>query len=348
MNSCKQVDVLHTDFSKAFDKVNHTVLIRKLATFGIAANLLNWIESYLSNRRQFVKLGTAESCDFTVHSGVPQGSHIGPLLFLMFINDLPSIATSDILISMFADDVRIAKTINNLSDIRTLQSTIDKLRDWCILNDLHLNLDKCAVLTLHKSRSRLQSTYTFGNHTFIHTDEQRDLGVLIDNRLSFNDHVEWIISKSTAALGFVKRFCRNLNDGATTKVVYSALVQSHLDYCSNVWLTIPSTKADNIESVLRQFTMFALKQYPNISNNYHIDSYVTRLESLKMISLERRRINSALIFFFDLLNNNINCPFVRDLVHVNINAHNFRNPELFKIVNTILARNPSVPLTRTL
>lgn len=345
MNSCKQVDVLYTDFSKAFDRVNHAVLLRKLRTFGLPSNLVNWISSYLSNRNQFVKLGSAESRNFMVSSGVPQGSHLGPLLFLLFINDLPSIATDDTLISMFADDVRIAKTIRSPNDALILQATINRLKDWCSSNDLHLNLNKCAVLTLHKSRSWSRYLYTFGDHSFAVSDQQRDLGVLIDSKLSFVSHVDWIISKSTASLGFVKRFCRDIGDQDTIKAIYFALVQSHLDYCCPVWFAIPTNKADSIESVQRQFTMFALRQYPNANNNYLIDSYLMRMSSLNLVSLSRRRVNFCLLFLYDLINGLVNCPYVKTLVNLNTaNVRNLRSPELFRITNS-LARDYHAPIT---
>lgn len=155
-----------------------------------------------------------------------------------------------------------------------------------------------------------------------------------------------IVSKSTAALGFVKRFCHNIRDESTLKSVYSALVQSNLDYCSTVWLMIPSTRAVLIESVLRQFTMFALREYPNDANNYHISSYNDRLKKLQMIKLWRRRIDNALLFLYDLINYKIHCPFVKELICINPNNRNFRNAELFRISDASLSRTPSAPITQ--
>lgn len=153
LKACNRVDVLYLDFSKAFDRVNYSILLGKLLSFEISKNIIKWIGSYLSNRRQYVKLGAAESADFIVNSGVPQGSHIGPTLFLLFKNDLPPVATDDVFLSMFTDDIRVAKKIAHPNDISGSQSTIDCIHHWCNLNDLHLNLDKCSILMLYRGRS---------------------------------------------------------------------------------------------------------------------------------------------------------------------------------------------------
>lgn len=303
-----------------------------------------WLKSYLTNRRQYVKVGEEESLDFVVNSGVPQGSHIGPTVFLAFINDLPSVLTDDVFLSMFADDVRFAKPIKSPIDSTMLQSSIDSLRNWCDVNDLHLNLNKCTVLSIHRGRTEPQPTYYYGDHQLATTNEQRDLGVLIDNRLSFRNHTDMIVAKATSALGFLKRFCFNINDPASLKAIYYAFVQSNLDYCSSIWLTIPSSRAIPIESVLRQFTMYALREYPNASNNYQISSYDSRLNRLNMISVNRRRINNALIFLYDLINDNIHCPFVKDLIYINPNNHNFRNAEYVRISNANLRLMSNAPI----
>lgn len=345
LNSANRVDVLYLDFSKAFDRVNHNILLHKLITFDLPRNVLSWLESYLSYRRQYVKLHSVKSNDFIVNSGVPQGSHIGPTLFLAFINDLPSTLSDGVFVSMFADDIRIAKTISSPNDEVRLQLAIDDLRNWCNVNDLHLNLDKCSIMSLHHGRSSPQTNYYYGSHRFSASNEQRDLGLLIDNKLSFRNHIEFIVSKSFSALGFVKRFCYDITDQTTLKAVYSAFVQSGLDYCSNVWLPITSTRSDSIESVLRQFSMYALREYPSQLNNYQISSYDTRLKKLNMISLHRRRIQNALLFLFDLANDNIHCPFVKELFCLNLNVRNLRDVEHFKITDLNLSRTPNAPIT---
>ena len=317
LNVGAQVDVLYTDFTKAFDRVDHNILIHKLRSFNLPQNLLDWLKSYLENRVQFVKHGASESKNFTAASGVPQGSHLGPTLFLLFINDIVDQMPPDIMILLFADDIKIAKIIKSQQDAELLQQAIDKLKLWCDQNKLHLNLKKCAVLSIFKKRQHMNVNYTYGDHTFDKVTEHKDLGVLIDRKLLFAKHIDMVTSKATAALGFVKRFCHDINDVTTLKSLYYALVQSHLEYCSTVWQPFHKIHKDKIESVQRQFTMYARREYPSIHNQFTITPYEQRLSELSMISLRRRRINSSLVFFYDIVNGSANCPSVRNKITLN-------------------------------
>ncbi|RYE21894.1 MAG: hypothetical protein EOP45_09010, partial [Sphingobacteriaceae bacterium] len=264
-----QVDVLYTDFKKAFDKVNHRILLAKLRKLGLPSNLVEWIESYLCNRRQFVDYNNRHSSEFVVNSGVPQGSHLGPLLFLVFINDIIASLGDDVFISLYADDLKIAVAINSPNDTMKLQSAINQLEKWCIENDLHLNLDKCSILSISNKRESniVIADYKYGIHSFKRVTEQRDLGVTIDSKMNFIAHKSSVISRAKSTLGFIKRFCYNVDNIGTLKTLYSALVESIASHCSVVWLPDGSTWIDKIESVQKQFTMFALREYPNVTNN---------------------------------------------------------------------------------
>lgn len=125
-----QVDTIYTDFRKAFDKVNHTLLYHKLIAFGFGGNFLNWIYSYLTNRKQLVKILFYYSDEYAVTSGVPQGSHLGPLLFLIFINDLPLVLDTNVNILLFADDAKLYFDIKSINDANRLQSNLNKFFQW--------------------------------------------------------------------------------------------------------------------------------------------------------------------------------------------------------------------------
>lgn len=236
--------------------------------------------------------------------------------------------------------------INSPSDAALLQLAINKLRDWCELNELHLNLSKCEVLTLSHKKNPIMINYSFKDHIFERVDYHKDLGILIDSKLEFNKHIETITSKASSALGFVKRFCYDIDDLQTLKALFYTLVQSHLEYCSTVWMPYYNVHKDKIERVLRQFTMFARREYPNVSNGYKITPYKEQLSSLKMQSLDRRRINSSIMFIYDLIFGYIHCPYLRNELLFNISSRNLRRTDVLKMKNRLIQLSPSFPVNQ--
>ena len=130
------------DFAKAFGKVNHSTLIQKLNSLGFKSQILSWLSSYLIKRFQIVKIGASFSNKFKVTSGVPQGSHLGPVLFLLFINDLPGVVKHSVCL-LFADDLKIFRSISSKNDCQLLQSDLNAVSIWCKNNQLTLNIKKC-------------------------------------------------------------------------------------------------------------------------------------------------------------------------------------------------------------
>lgn len=164
------------------------------------------------------------------------------------------------------------------------------------------------MITITKKKDPILSNYYLCDHPLKRATKHRDLGVLFNSKLDFTEHIHSITSKAFAALGFVKRFCHNINDISTLKSLYFALVQSHLEYCHLIWMPTFNIHIDKVESILKQITMFAIREYPNRINNYQISFYGDRLTKLKMTTLHKRRINSAVLFIFDLLRGNVHCP----------------------------------------
>jgi hypothetical protein len=157
INQSSQVDTIYTDFAKAFDRVDHRLIISKLDMFGISNTVLHLLQSYLFNRQQFVSYNGFSSFLYHSTSGIPQGSNLGPLLFICFINDLPSALTCGSL--LYADDNKMYSTINNLADALTLQENLNRLSSWCILNKLALNVSKCKVVSYSYKKSPLLFNY---------------------------------------------------------------------------------------------------------------------------------------------------------------------------------------------
>ena len=133
------------DFAKAFDLVNHSILLNKLYKYGIRGSLLNWCRDCLTNRRQRVLVKGKVSDWLTVTSGVPQGSLLGPLFFMIYINDLPGVISGDGSFSKYADDSKLYRVINSPKDITSFQGNLDKISDWCNENKMKVNVKKVKL-----------------------------------------------------------------------------------------------------------------------------------------------------------------------------------------------------------
>ena len=224
------VDVLYLDFAKAFDKVPHKRLLSKLEAHGIAGNILRWIDSWLSNRRQKVSVEGELSEWAAVKSGVPQGSVLGPLLFLIYINDIDEDIVSKF--SKFADDSKVAKIVNNLDDAEILRTDIVRLQNWTHDWQMEFNSDKCKVM--HIGRKSLNSEYTLNNTMLKSTEGERDLGVLVDKCFKFSEHCNKVANSANVVIGMIKRTITCRKKDIMVKL-YKALVRPKLVYCVQAW-----------------------------------------------------------------------------------------------------------------
>ena len=188
LESGKQTDVLIMDFSKAFDKVNHSLLLHKLQRYGVQGTTNTWIANFLNNRRQAVVVSGASSHFANVMSGVPQGSVLGPCLFLAYINDTPEKLSA--LARLFADDTAVYKTISNGHDQA-------QLADWEESWDMEFHPAKCQTLSITRSRKPLQTSYVLHGHTLENVSSAKYLGVTINNTVSWDDHISNTCSKAT-------------------------------------------------------------------------------------------------------------------------------------------------------
>jgi hypothetical protein len=234
LESNYQTDVIYTDFSKAFDRVNHKLLISKLNSLGIHGKLLSWFESYLNSRSLIVRVNHDFSEPFPCLSGVPQGSHLGPLLFCLFINDVYNIF-NDVDFLLFADDLKIYKHIASLQDSLVLQKNIDLLVQWADANDLSFNVQKCSVMTFHHSCTPYFHEYTINSTVLGRPTAVCDLGVWFDSQLSFKVHLDRTVCDALKNLGFIKRVCQKFNNVHALRAIYIALVRSKLEYSVVNW-----------------------------------------------------------------------------------------------------------------
>ena len=241
------------DFAKAFDKVDHELLLTKLKAYGFGPFITNWVRAFLLGRKQRVVLGMAKSSWCEVISGVPQGSVLGPLLFLVYINDMPEVVSH--FCKLFADDTKLLAIIRDDSDKIALQKDLDALAKWSKEWRMCFNESKCKVM--HFSRARLDtlnegfcvdpsdpllecdsnsrhSRYTMtDHHGVVHTLEEttveRDLGILVDNKLRWRNQIDLMCAKASSMLGCLRRTFIHWTPH-TFKILYSTFVRPHLEY----------------------------------------------------------------------------------------------------------------------
>ena len=328
-----QTDVIFTDFAKAFDKVDHPTLLHKLLLLGFKSNLLCWIKSYLSDRFQMVKINATVSYQFKVTSGVPQGSHLGPILFLLFINDLPKVIRYSQSL-LFADDLKIFRSISNLNDCLLLQSDLNAVVVWCFENNLQLNVKKCQTFTLYRTNCFIENNYHINSVSLSRVYSIKDLGLILDRKLNFISHIDFVSSKAYGMLGFLKRNSSEFNDPYTLKALYNALVRPHLEYCCVIWNPTYNSHISRIERVQKNFTRFVFFKL-----NWRMERpcYSTRCALFGLTSLESRRQMFSIFFIRDLIHCHIKCPALLALVNFYAPARTLR--ESFHFYNSVLRSN---------
>lgn len=284
------VTVAYIDYSKAFDMVSHNKLLHKLSCFGICGNLLRWIGEFLNNRTQCVRVGSAISCPRQLISGVIQGSVLGPLLFLLYVDDVVKLFSSGVLCNLYADDLKLYSVIQTSQDVSALQSSLDALVAWSDEWQLKISSTKSAVLCL--GQSKVEQSYQIKQVNVSFVPAMRDLGVIIDNKLTMSQHVATVVSKARARASLIFK-CFHSKDRGTLLKAFTTYVRPLLEYATPVWSPFTVTDITKIESVQRAFT----KRLPGLC---HL-AYTKRLDVLCTESLELRRLRYDLIYVYKML-----------------------------------------------
>lgn len=320
-----QVDAIYFDFSKAFDRVPHDLAVAKLSHLGFPRWVTDWLHSYLTERKAFVCINGTQSRHFSITSGVPQGSVLGPLIFVLFVNDLCYRLKSEKV--LFADDLKLYRTISSLVDCCALQTDANEIQLWCLENGMELNTKKCKCITFTRRSSSIQFEYAIGPDILERVESIRDLGVTIDSKLQFNDHISITTAKGFAALGFVRRCTHKFRDIYAMKTLYCSLVRSVLEYAVCVWSPHHTTQIIRMERVQRCFIRYALRQLP-WSNPADLPDYGSRCALIALETLSSRRKNLQRLFIFDLLVGNINCPSLLENVSLYAPSRLLRDRDL--------------------
>lgn len=300
-----QLDVFCADFSKAFDRVDTKILLHKLNDLGLSVQIMKLLNSYLVNRKNIVYFGGCLSEPFTSTSGVPQGSNLGPLLFLVFINDLAQY--SSCYFDLFADDSKYYKKVRNKNDCEFLQRNIECLIYWCEDNKLLLNVDKCCILTISRKKNPIVFNYNMFGKTLERCTSARILGVNFDSRLSFCLHINDIISEAWRTLGFIIRISKNFFNLKAIKLLYNTFVRPKLEYASIVWSPIQLGQSVRLERVQRKFLKFLVWKKTGMYPLRGTDDHVLCIEC-EYHTLYERRISAEFSFATKLFNNLVHCP----------------------------------------
>lgn len=287
------VDAVYLDFSKAFDSVPHLRLLEKLKGYGFKGKILAWIADFLIGRRQRVCVNACYSDWEIVTSGVPQGSVLGPILFVIFINDLPETVQS--LCQMYADDSKVYSEVENETMKEKLQADLDNLMVWANKWQMRFNADKCHVV--HLGQRNCNFSYYMGKQDTNERVEltaslvEKDLGVQVDSELTFSKHIECQVNKANKLVGLIRRSFSYI-DKESMRQLFTALVRPHLEFANVIWSPRFQKDIKLIEKVQRRAT----KVVPGLKNM----KYEQRLRAMNLPSLKYRRKRGDLIEAYKL------------------------------------------------
>ena len=291
-----QTDLIVLDFAKAFDKVNHSLLTHKLASYGVRGKTNRWIQDFLTDRHQAVIVDGTKSSNIHVRSGVPQGSVLGPCLFLVYINDLPNRVKSNA--RLFADDTAIDRKIRSPEDVKTLQSDLDALAVWESEWDMSFHPNKCSVLHVSRSKVKKHNEYFLHGHRLECVSSTRYLGVTLQDDGEFDKHIREVANSGSQMLGFVRRNLK-INSKNVKEQAYKMLVRPKMEYASSVWDPFKLEPKTELEKVQRRAARVVTNRHRNTS------SVSDMLADLKWPSLEKRRKHARLVLLYKTLEGSV-------------------------------------------
>ena len=247
----RSVVIAYVDFQRAFDSITHSKLIHKLSAYGVGGNLLFWITAFLSQRTQSVRVGSSLSTPCLVSSGVPQGSVLGPLLFIVFINDITYDLPSQVKAKLFADDLKIYTELSFTNTPADFQKQLDYIFNWSITWQINISYTKCNTLEISKHPTTTK--YTISTISIPSIKTIKDLGITMQNDLKFTNHISDIITRANQRAALIHRCFLSRN---TTNLLraYKTYVRPLLEYGTVIWSPSLIHLITNIESVQRRYT----------------------------------------------------------------------------------------------
>jgi len=314
----RTVDSVFFDFRKAFDSIDHRLLIHKLKMFGFGRGLILWIANFLKDRTQKVKVEGSFSPSSRVLSGVSQGSCIGPLLFILYINDIVQEVNPAVFTGIYADDLKL---FASRKESKNLQDAIDLVSDWSAKWNMSFAVQKCTVMQY--GISDLSSNYSLNGTILSRSETVRDLGIQMSPNLLFDKHVKSIILKAESRVNNIMRCFKCTEIQFLTKA-FSTYVLPLLENATEVWSPTTSGLQNNLEKVQRTFTRRVFHRAQMQETNYS-----ERLAFLGLESLTYRRSVRDLVFLFKavhgLVSFDISTSFTRSPLGRNLrNSHTLR------------------------
>ena len=275
----KSTEVVYLDFAKAFDKVDHNILIRKVMEHKISGKIIRWIREFLKNRKQIVIANGVKSDETEVISGVPQGTVLAALLFVIMIYDIDKDITNT-QVRSFADDTRVSRSIVSQQDREIMQSDLNKIYKWAEDNRMMFNANKFEQMNYGKTEGEEYEYRGPSQERIVKKSEVKDLGVVINNMITCSDQINVVISKCRAKIGMIFRHF-NTRNAEHMLMLYKTYIRSQIEYCNIVWYPHYQKDIAKIESIQRSYTA-------RIEGMEDMN-YWERLKKLNLYSLERRR-----------------------------------------------------------
>ena len=277
-----QVDMQILDFSKAFDTVSHPKLLQKINHYGIQGTTLHWISTWLTKRNQRVLVDGEMSQPIPVSSGVPQGTVLGPLMFLLYINDIGDRVSSETTIKLFAEDQV------------QLQKDLDVLKDWSYSWQISFKPSKCHTMQVTRSRQPRAYIYSMLGVHLSSVKQTLYLGVHLSSNMTWNHHINHVVNDASKILGFIRRNLARC-DAKVKTAAYKALVRPKLEYAATVWDPHQTYLVDKLEMVQRRAARF-------VCNDFRRTTSVSELlKSLEWSPLQQRRKDNRLTLFYKTL-----------------------------------------------
>lgn len=311
INNRGQTDIIFLDFAKAFDKVSHPKLLLKIKTIFKNPQLSEWFSSYLSHRNQFVACEGYQSSFSPVESGAPQGSVLGPLLFLLFINDMPQDIT--VPIRLFADDCVLYNRVETHADQIELNSNLQKIKKWCDSWQMVLNSEKTVYMSITRKRNTIDYAYSIEGAALKRVFTYTYLGVKLTSDLRWNEHVDFVCTKARKALWSLRRNMYN----ATPEVkclAYKTLIRPILEYAKIVWDPYTSSNHTKLDKIQRLAARFIFNKY----RRCHSPTQLCELADLP--SLESRTEYDRLKFLYLIIHGHVKIN-KDDYFHISPNSY---------------------------